>query len=248
MPVAGHIFVSHAGAEGGLAKGWCDWLEAGGFGCWLAPRDIPAGADWAEKVIDAIDSAAAMLLLLGPAACTSVQVRREIERAVHREVPVVTLRAPGVELSRSLKYFLGAHQWLEGVDLGDAALRDAVGRSLQQLLLGSPPTATQTNPVGPQSGGALHAAPPFRPPFKTGSAIPSPDARWLPDRRTADRIAARLAVDLGPVADIFVQRAMARAAGSAAAVETLAGEIADPAARAAFIADVAALLQPDGRA
>ncbi len=246
--MAGHIFVSHAGTEGGLAKGWCDWLEAEGFGCWVAPRDIPAGADWAEKVIDAIDSAAAMLLLLGPEACTSVQVRREIERAVHREVPVVTLRAQGVELSRSLKYFLGAHQWLEGVDLGDPALRGAVGRSLQQLLAGSQQTATHTVAGGPESGRPLRASAPVMPAFNLGAVTASPASSWRPDPTTADRIAARLAIDLGPVADIFVQRAMARAPGAAAALETLAGEIADPAARAAFVADVAPLMQAQGRA
>jgi hypothetical protein len=182
------------------------------------------------------------------AAATSAQVRRENERAVHRDVPVVTLRAPGVELSRSPKYFLGALLWLEGVDVGDPALRDAVGRSLQQMRAGSQRASTHTAPGWPEGGKPLRATAPVMPASIAGAAATSPDARWRPDPTTADRIAARLPIDLDPVADIFVQRAMARAPGAAAALEALAGEIADPTARAAFIADVAPLLQSHRRA
>src|SRR5436190_423576 len=68
------------------------YLEGRGLPCWMAPRDVPPGANWGEAIVDAIGRSRAMVLLFSAHADRSAQVLREVERAVSKGVPVVPLR------------------------------------------------------------------------------------------------------------------------------------------------------------
>ena len=106
--MSSHTFISHSASDESTATWWCQALESEGLACWVAPRDIPPGADWAAEIIEGLDAAYAMLLLLTASAMYSPQVRREVERAVHKEIPVIALRLDHERLSKSLEYFLSA--------------------------------------------------------------------------------------------------------------------------------------------
>ena len=49
------IFISHSSKDHEVAKGICDALEENGHRCWIAPRDIPYGTQWAGEISKAID-------------------------------------------------------------------------------------------------------------------------------------------------------------------------------------------------
>lgn len=80
------VFISHSSADKRAADAACALLEARGIKCWIAPRDIRPGSDWGESIITAIEQARIMLLLLSKQANVSPQIRREVERAVHRSI------------------------------------------------------------------------------------------------------------------------------------------------------------------
>ena len=61
-------------------------VEAQGIECWIAPRDIAPSADWAAEIIDAISGARTMILVFSANSNESPQVRREVERAVHKNL------------------------------------------------------------------------------------------------------------------------------------------------------------------
>ena len=88
-------------------------LEAQGLKCWIAPRDISPSADWAAEIIDAISSARVMLLVFSASSNQSPQVRREVERAVHKGVTVLPFRIEDVVPSKSLEFFLSAQHWMD---------------------------------------------------------------------------------------------------------------------------------------
>src|SRR5688572_25696121 len=51
----GHdVFVSHSAKDKAKADAVCDALEKGGVRCWIAPRDILPGANWATSILKAI--------------------------------------------------------------------------------------------------------------------------------------------------------------------------------------------------
>ncbi len=122
------VFISHSSENAGYAKTLCDKLEAGGFSCFLAPRDIRAGNVYAEEIINGIDNCDLIVLLLSKASNESPHVLREIERAVSKKKPVIVYKLEEVEISKSLEYFLMSHQWINekpGKNLDEIAAKVA---------------------------------------------------------------------------------------------------------------------------
>ena len=107
------IFISHSSKDNKLASELCEYLEANGKSCFIAPRDIRYGKEYAEEIVDGIDDSKAMILLLSEQSNQSPHVLREVERAVSKSIPILIYKLENVELSKSMEYFLMAHQWLD---------------------------------------------------------------------------------------------------------------------------------------
>ena len=106
------VFVSHSSANGQQAKEICQLIEKNGHSCFFAPRDIQSGHEYAEALVNGIDSSDIMLLLLSQEANSSPHVLREIERAVSKKIPIIVYKLEEVTLSKSMEYFLMSHQWI----------------------------------------------------------------------------------------------------------------------------------------
>src|SRR5208337_1334394 len=72
-----------------------------------------SGTDWGESLVEAIEEAGTMVLVFSGHANTSPQIRREIERAVDKGIPVIPVRIEDVQPNRSLQYFIGPQHWLD---------------------------------------------------------------------------------------------------------------------------------------
>ena len=107
------IFLSHSSADSKLATEVCAMLEANGHSCFIAPRDIRSGYEYAQELVDGIDGADVMLLLLSKRANDSPHVLREVERAVSKNKPIIVYKLENFTLSKSMEYFLMTHQWLD---------------------------------------------------------------------------------------------------------------------------------------
>jgi hypothetical protein len=147
------VFLSHASEDRAIAEQVCAEIESRGVKCWMAPRDIPAGTDYAASIIRALNACRAMVLLFSPKSNGSAHVVREVERAANHGAPIVPFRLADVAPSDSLEYFLSSQQWLNAFPgpIGPriAALADAVA-NLDALKQGG------GGPSGP-SGGAARA-------------------------------------------------------------------------------------------
>lgn len=108
-----HIFISHSSEDSELAKKLCGMLEAEGHKCFIAPRDIRSGYEYAEEIVNGIDDSDMVLLLLSEKANGSPHVLREVERAVSKNKSIIVYKLEEVKLSKSLEYFLMTHQWLD---------------------------------------------------------------------------------------------------------------------------------------
>lgn len=107
------VFISYSSHDKPSADAACAILESNGLRCWIAPRDILPGRDWGESIIDAIASARVFLLVFSSWANESGQIKREVERAVSRGIPIIPLRIEDVMPSRSLEYFISTPHWLD---------------------------------------------------------------------------------------------------------------------------------------
>ncbi len=108
-----YIFISHSSQDAAIAKDLCNILEANGSECFLAPRNIRPGYEYATEIIDGIDRSNVMILLLSKNSVNSPHVLREIERAVSKKVPIIVYKLEEVVLTKSYEYFLMSHQWLD---------------------------------------------------------------------------------------------------------------------------------------
>ena len=111
--MAHEIFISHSSKDKTIADAIVACLERRGLRCWVAPRDIVAGMDWSASIIDGINGAKVMVLILSENSNVSKQVLREIERAANRGISILPFRVSDVELSKSLEYFLSSAHWLD---------------------------------------------------------------------------------------------------------------------------------------
>lgn len=111
-----YCFISYSSKDKPTADAVCAVMEGCGVRCWIAPRDILPGHDWAESILRAIGGAKACVLIFSASANASPQVRREIERAVHNEVPVIPFRIEDTAPSESLEYFISTPHWLDALN------------------------------------------------------------------------------------------------------------------------------------
>jgi hypothetical protein len=114
-------FICYATPDSGKAQEICARLEAHGLRCWIAPRDVRAGREYANEIITGIERSRCLVLVLSVAANESQFVGREVERAVTKGRPVVPVRIEPVLPSPGLELFVSATQWIDAWS-GDCAV------------------------------------------------------------------------------------------------------------------------------
>jgi len=105
--MAHDVFLSYSSKDQAAAAAVCGALERKGVRVWMAPRDVLAGKDYDQQILDAIDEARVMALVLSRNSDASKHVKREVERADKRNLSLVPLQIEDFE-PRGLSYFLGA--------------------------------------------------------------------------------------------------------------------------------------------
>ena len=90
--MAHDVFVSYSSQDKPAADAVVAALENAGVRCWVAPRDILPGQEWAESILRAIERSRLMVLVFSDHANDSKHVRKEVERAVHHGLAVAPIR------------------------------------------------------------------------------------------------------------------------------------------------------------
>jgi TolB-like protein/Flp pilus assembly protein TadD len=129
-----NVFVSYASQDAAIAGAIVAILEKNGMRCWIAPRDVTPGSQYADEIVGAINNAKILVLVLSEHAVASPHVGKEIERASSKRRRIIGLRTDAAPLTRSFEYFLSESQWIDVAALGMpgalAKLTQAVGQGL----------------------------------------------------------------------------------------------------------------------
>jgi TIR domain len=213
------VFVSYSQSDREPAFELVAWVESHGIDCWIAPRDVSPAADWAAEIIDAIAAARVMVLVFSASSNDSPQVRREVERAVHKRVSVLPFRVEDVLPSRSLEYFLSTQHWLDAFPPPREPHYARLCTHLD-IILAAPA-------AGPPAEGALGRAP------VTGAQQILAGRGF--DATALQQIETELAGYVGPVARHLVKRAATRSSGTEELVLALGEEIDSERDRRQFI-------------
>ncbi len=111
--MAQQVFISYASADKAVADRICGALESAGVSCWIAPRNIPAGADYPSAIVEGISAAHAFVLILTEHAAASPHVLSEVGHAFNGKKRILPFRISQAALPEDLEYFLSLTQWLD---------------------------------------------------------------------------------------------------------------------------------------
>jgi len=218
MTLAGKYaaFVSYASESREKANQLCASLEARGLVCWMAPRDVRAGREYADEIILGLEHSSAVVLVLSEAANTSVFVLREIERAVAKDINVVPVRIEEVTPSPGLELFISGTHWL---DVFEGDWDEHMDRLVRDLSDSPPGPAMVQAPVERQ------AATPHRPLRTVYVAVAltlvvalSGVALWSFSRDTSPQAEPAVRPEAGPPTDVAQNPPVTNAPSVAASV------------------------------
>jgi hypothetical protein len=183
--VAHDVFISYSSKDKPTADAVCATLESRGVRCWIAPRDVLPGEDYAAELVNAIHESRLVVLVFSAGANQSPQVLREMERAVNRGLPILPLRIENVPPSAAMEYYISSRHWLDALTTPLEQHLVHLADSVQLLLSRRDP------PVVPQP---LHAVKPVPPIAVEESLAPPPPPvaprSRPPEARTTEPAAA----------------------------------------------------------
>jgi hypothetical protein len=162
--LAHDVFISYASRDKVVADAVCATLESSRVRCWIAPRDVPPGASYAEALIDALNQSRILVLVFSVSSNSSQQVMREVERAVSKGIPIIPLRIEAVTPSKSMEYFISTQHWLDALTPPLEAHLVRLADTIQLLL-------------------KREVREPMPPPQRRPGARQTLDARWNQARR-----------------------------------------------------------------
>jgi len=109
------VFISYSSLDRTFAVAACSRLELAGIRCWMAPRDVQPGTDWAASIVKAIQDCRVMLLIFTENANTPGPIWKEIERASHYLKAILPFRVADVTPKEALEFHLSSVHWLDAV-------------------------------------------------------------------------------------------------------------------------------------
>jgi hypothetical protein len=163
------VFICHASEDRAIANAICSRLEQDRIRCWIAPRDVLPGSEYARSIVEAISGAKLTVLVFSDNSNSSPHVRREIERTASHGIPILPFRLDEVTPSPALEYFISDAHWLdaltppleEHLDHLVGTVRVLLEREASAQLIPPPPSAGVTP-------GAPPSPAPGRPPPASG--------------------------------------------------------------------------------
>jgi len=191
--MAHDVFLSHSSADRATAQTVLEGLEGHGIRCWIAPRDISAGSEYGQEIVEAIKSCSTFVVIFSASANTSPHVRREVERAVSAERTIIPFRIENVMPTGAMEYALASTHWLDATSAPLAPHVANLGATLRRLL----GPASSSEPIGAPSTAATTRPSIVVLPFNNMSG--DPEQEYFSDGITEDII-----TDLSKVSGLFV--------------------------------------------
>ncbi len=149
--MARRVFVSYRSEDKSSADRVCAALERDNIPCWIAPRDIGIGQEWAAAIVSGLDACSHFVLILSSNSQNAKQISREAELADSRGLPIITLRIEDVKPPPGLVYFLGNLQWLDAFGNNFDTAVGRLAEVVQKSGDSSAPAAVPVTPPAPVS-------------------------------------------------------------------------------------------------
>ena len=142
------VFISHSSADSKLAYAMCAYLEEKGIRCWIAPRDVQGGTEYAEAIIMGIRNCKIMVVLFNKNANDSIYVKNEVERAFNYKSILIPFKVDQTIPSATLELFLGSVHSLDATNGNPEDCFDLLYQNCARVL-GKKERVIEEKPVPP---------------------------------------------------------------------------------------------------
>jgi len=144
------IFISYSSVDTKYAKEVINYIEANGYNCYLASRDIAGGLHYAKDIVNVIKECKLVILIASSHSNSSEHVLNEIDICVEKKKTIIPLFIEDFEICDEFRYYLGRSQRVivEGEDISEAfpRLLDAIKNKYPKTAHSSLSTAEPTTP------------------------------------------------------------------------------------------------------
>jgi hypothetical protein len=231
-----HLFICHSSKDATVAREVVGFLEAKGLTCWISSRDVLAGQNYQEAIVQALEGAAGIIFLFSESSSQSAEIRKELAIGSSVNIPVFPLRLSPIAPTGALRYELATRQWVD-IFPDRAAALGQLAATIRQVIGGA-----EEAPVAPPSRERKRAnrsrskdAPPALQSHRAADKPPPPAPIVATGSPEFEAIRVLLARQLGPIAKVYVENAASEARSADAFCELLAAHIAAPSERTAFL-------------
>lgn len=107
------VFISYSSNEMKVAGQVCEFLEQNNIPCWIAPRNINPGDNYATQIVHAIRDCSVLVLLASESTNASGHVSNEVSLAFDNKKVIIPFKIEDIVFSDEYLYFLGRKHWIE---------------------------------------------------------------------------------------------------------------------------------------
>jgi hypothetical protein len=108
------VFISYSSKDKDIADKICAAIEETGINCWIAPRNVMGGENYAKQIVTAITKCSVMLFVFSEWSNKSDHVENEIDIAFNKGKTIVPFKISDSEMSDELQYYLRKKHWIDG--------------------------------------------------------------------------------------------------------------------------------------
>jgi hypothetical protein len=114
--MAHDVFVSYSSKDKTIADTIVAAMENSHIRCWVAPRDVKPGEDWANAITNAIQGSKVFLVIFSGNSNKSQRVLDEINFAISQELTILPFRIENLEPDGAMRLHLSSRHWLDAYD------------------------------------------------------------------------------------------------------------------------------------
>ncbi len=104
------VFISYGTYDRTVAESLCAYLEDGGLRCWIAPRNIASGSNYAGEITRAVRSVGTVVVICSRKSCHSNHIKNEVTLAFNQNKRILPYCLDDNPFDDDMEYFLSSKQ------------------------------------------------------------------------------------------------------------------------------------------